>query len=139
MILFINNLRISQLNVGLFEKGNFYWLKKSISQKKNEKILLTINKILDKNNKTIKDLKGILVVNGPGSFSGIRVALSVANTLAWALNIPAIGIPLEKKGDQELFEKGLKKLKKEDNQKSFGIVKPFYGKKPNITKPKNNL
>ena len=33
------------------------------------------------------DLKKIIVVNGPGSFTGIRIGLSIAKTMAYALNI----------------------------------------------------
>lgn len=39
-----------------------------------------------------KDLNKIFVVNGPGSFTGIRVGLTVAKTMAWALNIPIVPI-----------------------------------------------
>lgn len=35
-----------------------------------------------------KDLDKIFVCNGPGSFTGIRVGLTVAKTMAWSLNIP---------------------------------------------------
>lgn len=33
-----------------------------------------------------KDIDKILVVNGPGSFTGIRVGLAIAKTYAWSLN-----------------------------------------------------
>ena len=33
----------------------------------------------------LKDIDKILVVNGPGSFTGIRVGVTVAKTIAWAL------------------------------------------------------
>ena len=33
-----------------------------------------------------KDIEKILVVNGPGSFTGIRVGLTIAKTYAWSLN-----------------------------------------------------
>lgn len=38
------------------------------------------------------DLKGILVITGPGSFTGIRVALSSMHAMGFALDIPVIGI-----------------------------------------------
>lgn len=34
---------------------------------------------------TINDIDKIFVVNGPGSFTGIRVGVTVAKTIAWAL------------------------------------------------------
>lgn len=38
------------------------------------------------------DLNKIFVVNGPGSFTGIRIGLTVAKTMAFALNIPLVPI-----------------------------------------------
>ena len=40
----------------------------------------------------INDINKIIVVNGPGSFTGIRVGLTIAKVLAWAKNIPIIPI-----------------------------------------------
>ncbi len=41
---------------------------------------------------TPKDIDKIFVSTGPGSFTGIRVGLAVAKTMAWSLNIPIIPI-----------------------------------------------
>lgn len=41
---------------------------------------------------TPSELDKIFAVNGPGSFTGIRVGLTVAKTMAWTLNIPVIPI-----------------------------------------------
>ena len=46
-----------------------------------------IESIFKENNLDVKDLKKIIVVNGPGSFTGIRICLSIAKTMAYALNI----------------------------------------------------
>ena len=46
-----------------------------------------IESIFKENNLDVKDLKKIIVVNGPGSFTGIRIGLSIAKTMAYALNI----------------------------------------------------
>lgn len=37
---------------------------------------------------TLSDLHGIVVMNGPGSYTGLRIALSVAKGFCYALNIP---------------------------------------------------
>lgn len=46
-----------------------------------------IEDLFKENNLDIKDLDKIIVVNGPGSFTGIRIGLSIAKTIAYALNI----------------------------------------------------
>ena len=46
-----------------------------------------IQSIFKDNNLNVKDLKKIIVVNGPGSFTGIRIGLSIAKTMAYALKI----------------------------------------------------
>ena len=42
-----------------------------------------------------KDLKGIEVETGSGSFTGLRVGVSVANALGFALGIPVNGKKIE--------------------------------------------
>ena len=39
-----------------------------------------------------QDIDKIFVVNGPGSFTGIRVGLTVAKMMAYALNIPIVPV-----------------------------------------------
>ena len=46
-----------------------------------------IKEILDKNNIKPKDLNEIEVINGPGSFTGVRIGVTIAKTLAYTLNI----------------------------------------------------
>lgn len=58
---------------------------------KSQQVLSLIKQILKKNKKTLKDLTEIKVETGPGSFTGLRVGLAVANALGWALKIPVNG------------------------------------------------
>ncbi|MBO5475571.1 MAG: tRNA (adenosine(37)-N6)-threonylcarbamoyltransferase complex dimerization subunit type 1 TsaB [Bacilli bacterium] len=54
----------------------------------SEYIMPTIRDIISNNGIEVKDLGQILVVNGPGSFTGVRLAVTIAKTLAYTLNIP---------------------------------------------------
>src|SRR3989338_8185783 len=61
-------------------------------QKLGSQVLLTmIVKILKKNELNLKDLTAVEVNCGPGSFTGTRVGVSVANALGFALDIPVNG------------------------------------------------
>lgn len=51
-----------------------------------------IRQLLAAQKVTLSDLQAIVVVRGPGSFTGIRVGLSTAKGLAAAANIPIIAI-----------------------------------------------
>jgi len=61
-------------------------------------VLPAIVKLLQKNKLTLKDLTEIKVNTGPGSYTGIRVGLSVANALAYSLGIPVNGKKQETEG-----------------------------------------
>ena len=54
-------------------------------------LLPAIEELLVKNDLSLEDLTQIKVKRGPGSFTGIRVGLSVANALGKMLNIPVNG------------------------------------------------
>jgi tRNA threonylcarbamoyladenosine biosynthesis protein TsaB len=48
--------------------------------------------ILEQARINLKDINGVIVAKGPGSFNGLRVGMSFAKGLALSLNIPILGI-----------------------------------------------
>ena len=63
------------------------FIKKKYEKDLSKEALPKIIELFDKANITPKDLDKIIVVNGPGSFTGIRIGITIAKTIAWALNI----------------------------------------------------
>jgi len=73
----------------LFKDGNVLNMKDVESKSKHSQITLpTIREVLDEKKIDVNDLNEIIVVNGPGSFTGERIAVTIAKTMAYALNIP---------------------------------------------------
>jgi tRNA threonylcarbamoyladenosine biosynthesis protein TsaB len=56
------------------------------------RLLLEVDIALERIGRTANDLTGLVVAHGPGSFTGVRVALSVAKGMASGLGIPAWGV-----------------------------------------------
>lgn len=57
-------------------------------------VLSGIESLLAKNSLKLNDITGIRVATGPGSYTGLRVGASIANTLAWLLKIPVNDKPI---------------------------------------------
>lgn len=66
--------------------------KKKIDNDIASKIMSIINMELTESNIDVKDIEKIFVVNGPGSFTGVRIGVTIAKTIAWALNIKVVPI-----------------------------------------------
>jgi tRNA threonylcarbamoyladenosine biosynthesis protein TsaB len=87
-----------------------------------------IEKILNLLSISLKDLGGIVCYSGPGSFTGLRIGLSVANTLAYAQNIPIVA-----KTGQDWIKIGIKELQAGKNDK---ITLPKYDRPAATTPPR---
>lgn len=61
-------------------------------RKQAEMLVPEIKTLLAENALTLKDLTYVGVGIGPGSFTGVRIAMSVAKTLAFALNLELFAI-----------------------------------------------
>lgn len=79
----------SALAVGLAEDGKLIdEIQYEANQRQSEVMVDEIAKLFDKHNVTKKDLSGVVVTKGPGSYTGVRIALTVAKTVAFAWNTP---------------------------------------------------
>lgn len=75
--------------IGLLKDGQVLAtnIKKSLHNHSDFTVML-LDEILNNNHLTVHDLTDIIVVNGPGSFTGVRIGVTIAKTLAYTLNIP---------------------------------------------------
>lgn len=95
MILHIDTKDQKQISVSLKDRKSVV---KSLSQQNkfgSQVLLPLIEKILKLEKMEYKDLEGVEVETGPGSFTGIRVGVSVANALGYSLGIPVNGKKIE--------------------------------------------
>ena len=85
MILTIDTTSKDELKIGLDDTARTIK-----TEKQSEKILAEIDTLLKKEKASLKDITVILVNNLAGSYTGTRIGVTIANTLAWTLDIPVI-------------------------------------------------
>jgi tRNA threonylcarbamoyladenosine biosynthesis protein TsaB len=57
-------------------------------QKQSELMVPEIDKLLRKHGLTRSDIKSVVASKGPGSYTGVRISLTIAKTISFALKIP---------------------------------------------------
>ena len=90
-VLLIDTSNSQETIVGLKIDNKKDFLKGRSKVLKAQNVLPLIEKILKKHKLKTSDLTAIEINIGPGSFTGLRVGIAVANTLAWSLKIPVNG------------------------------------------------
>lgn len=58
-----------------------------------ERLLPTIDQMLRAASLTMQQIDGIAVASGPGSFTGLRIGVTTAKSLAYSIRKPLVGIP----------------------------------------------
>ena len=91
-------------------------------------ILTYIDEVLADAEITYGDIDGLGVFRGPGSFTGLRIGLTVANTIATSQSLPIVG----EMGD-DWGQRSIDRLQRGENDT---IVLPEYGSDARITKPR---
>ncbi|MGH9856821.1 MAG: tRNA (adenosine(37)-N6)-threonylcarbamoyltransferase complex dimerization subunit type 1 TsaB [Acidobacteriota bacterium] len=93
-----------------------------------ETIHIKIRDVISVQGWTLENITGIVIFKGPGSFTGLRIGMSVANTLAYSLDIP-----ITAEGGEDWIAAGLKELELNPSKRP---VVPKYGAAANVTKQK---
>lgn len=90
----------------------------------SETLLVRIEELLKHCKLKLSDLNQITVNPGPGSYTGLRIGITVANFLAWSLKIPIVAARICNK---KLTITGVKNRQ---------FILPKYQRPADITKPK---
>lgn len=101
MELYIDTSNSEKIIVGL--NGDF--VESPSKQERSQRLLSVINEVLKKRKVKLTDLTAIKVNVGPGSFTGLRVGVSVANASGWSLKIPVNGQDVSKKPIEPNYSK----------------------------------
>lgn len=136
MLLLLDTAKNTYCAVGIAEAGqlvSFQVLEKPFQQ--SEQLLTMIRTEVGK-----RAVMAIVVTQGHGDFSALRIGLSTANALAYAWGVPIRGIIVS---DELTPQERLAFLAKKSKTLSFKKKKlpdimPVYGKAPNINRQKKS-
>jgi len=82
------------VGVAILDKGGLVAeYRFEVTRSRSERLMPMIDRLLTDAQMTPQDLEGLAISMGPGSFTGLRVGLSTAKGLAFALGLPVVGVP----------------------------------------------
>ena len=100
---------------------------------RHDGVLRALQAFLQQHKTQTSKLQSLVVVNGPGRFSSLRVSATIANLFRWFHSCRLYTV-------QEIREYPRKSLGYldvlDESKKPVKRVQPFYGRPPSITKPK---
>ncbi|HEX7963311.1 MAG TPA: tRNA (adenosine(37)-N6)-threonylcarbamoyltransferase complex dimerization subunit type 1 TsaB [Candidatus Saccharimonadales bacterium] len=118
-----------EAEVGLFEDETQLAHETWHAHRELSKTLHTkIKQLLEGQGKTLTDLGGIVCFQGPGSFTGLRIGLTVADALMYGLHIPIVATM-----EDDWIRKGIERLRAGEDDR---IALPHYGADVHITQQK---
>lgn len=118
-----------QAEIGLYDgKTELAYITWQAHRQLAETIHYKIREVLQSGDKQLDQLAGLVVYQGPGSFTGLRIGLSVANALAASYNLPMSG---QTGDDWQML--GIAQLL---SGKGQAVILPEYGAPVHITQQK---
>lgn len=85
MITLFIDTHSSKLLIGLLKDNEILETVSKEEKSHSEHIMPSIEAILENNSIDVNNINRIIVVNGPGSFTGVRLGVTIAKTLAYTL------------------------------------------------------
>jgi tRNA threonylcarbamoyladenosine biosynthesis protein TsaB len=78
-----------ELSMAIFKDGSVLGTKEIVSQNKHSVYAVPyLEELLKNTDLKAKDINQVICSNGPGSYTGIRIGLTIAKTLAYSVKIP---------------------------------------------------
>ena len=125
MRLFIHANDLHEHTLGLIEDAQF--LVQESFTAPPEQLLASVDALLNTQTVQLENLEGLVVVQGPGSFTAIRTAVALANTLAFVHGLVLFPIVLPDEVDEATI------LTLAQAAEPVDVVLPHYDRPPNIT------
>lgn len=132
MTLVLQTTVAGQISVWLVQDKKILAMKSlSVPWHGSDQALAVVHGALQSTHHKAYDIVRIVVVRGPGSFTAVRTGLIIANTLGSLLDVPVGGVVTTKPlSTAEVIRLASTRVV------GRRLVKPWYGKSPNITRPK---
>ncbi|QQG50244.1 MAG: hypothetical protein HZB70_01510 [Candidatus Berkelbacteria bacterium] len=89
-ILVFNTTEKDKTSVALIKNGS---VKISEKSRRAQELQSIVEELIDNNHIEIGEIKAVAVLEGPGSYTGIRIGATTGNTLHWLYRMPVIVIP----------------------------------------------
>ena len=126
MYLLTNSAQPDSAYVALADSKGVIVVKKIAGNEGKRPVLLKeIDAMLLQHDLTPQQLKGVIVVTGPGHFSFLRTGIVIANTFGWVLNIPVVGVMGDALLAEELWDRARVDMLQ---AKEYVQVNPEYGR-----------
>lgn len=79
-------------SVALWQDGDVDGIERHVGQGHSERLLGMVTELLQRHGMRVNDLDGLAFGEGPGSFTGLRIACGVTQGLALAAGLPVLGV-----------------------------------------------
>ena len=63
-------------------------------ERTSKNLIMALKRLLEFSNLTISDIEGIVIVRGPGSFTGLKLGMTLGKIIAYFEKVPILGVDL---------------------------------------------
>lgn len=86
--IYIDTTDNKKVLVKLVKESKTFVKEELVGARSSQRVLPLIESLMQEHNLTVKNIDAIEVNEGPGSFTGVRVGVAIANAMAFGLGIP---------------------------------------------------